>query len=35
MHSLIARESGELTDSEVQHFDQLRDNAPAEPMSFK
>ena len=30
----IAREAGGLTDAEVEHFDQLRDKTPAEPMGF-
>lgn len=30
----IAREAGGLTDAEVEHFDQLRDKTPAEPMRF-
>ena len=33
--SSIAREAGGLTDAEVEHFDQLRDKTPAEPMSFE
>lgn len=31
----IAREAGGLTDAEAEHFDQLRDKTPAEPMSFE
>ncbi len=31
----IAREAGGLTDGEVEHFDQLRDKTPAEPMRFE
>lgn len=31
----IAREAGGLTDSEVEHFDQICDQTPAEPMSFE
>lgn len=31
----IAREAGGLTDTEVEHFDQLRDKTPAEPMKFQ
>lgn len=31
----IAREAGGLTDAEVEHFDQLRDKTPAEPMRFE
>ncbi|MSS67618.1 FitA-like ribbon-helix-helix domain-containing protein, partial [Xylella fastidiosa] len=28
----IAREAGGLTDAEVEHFNQLRDKTPTEPM---
>jgi plasmid stability protein len=31
----IAREADGLTDAEAEHFDQLRDKTPAEPMSFE
>lgn len=31
----IAREAGGLTDSEVTHFEQLREHAPAEPMNLE
>ncbi|WP_068636579.1 FitA-like ribbon-helix-helix domain-containing protein [Thauera butanivorans] len=31
----IAREAGGLTDAEAEHFNQLRDRTPAEPMSFE
>ncbi|EPE93973.1 FitA-like ribbon-helix-helix domain-containing protein [Rhizobium grahamii] len=31
----IARDAGGLTDAEAEHFHQLRDKTPAEPMSFK
>jgi plasmid stability protein len=31
----IAREAGGLTDAEAEHFDQLRDKTPAEPMRFE
>lgn len=31
----IAREAGGLTDAESERFNQLRDKAPAEPMSFE
>ena len=31
----IAREAGGLTDAEVEHFNQLRDQSPAEPMRFE
>jgi plasmid stability protein len=31
----IAREAGGLTDAEAEHFDQLRDRTPAEPMRFE
>lgn len=31
----IAREAGELTDAEIEHFNDLRDKTPAEPMSFE
>lgn len=31
----IAREAGGLTDAEVEHFNQLRDKTPAEPMRFE
>lgn len=31
----IACEAGGLTDAEAEHFDQLRDKAPAEPMKFE
>ncbi|MEW9617738.1 Arc family DNA-binding protein [Shinella sp. S4-D37] len=31
----IAREAGGLTDVEWERFNQLRDKAPAEPMSFE
>lgn len=30
----IAREAGGLTETEVEHFEQLRDKTPAEPMGF-
>lgn len=30
----IAREAGGLADDEAEHFNQLRDKTPAEPMSF-
>jgi plasmid stability protein len=30
----IAREAGGLTHAEAEHFNQLRDKTPAEPMSF-
>ncbi len=31
----IAHEAGGLTDAEAEHFNQLRDKTPAEPMSFE
>ena len=31
----IAREAGGLTDAEAEHFNQLRDRTPAEPMRFE
>jgi plasmid stability protein len=31
----IACEAGGLTDAEAEHFDQLRDKAPTEPMRFE
>lgn len=31
----IAREAGGLTDAEAEHFNQLRDKTPAEPVSFE
>lgn len=31
----IAREAGELTEAEVEYFNQLRDKTPAEPMGFE
>lgn len=31
----IAREAGGLTDSEAEHFEQLRDKTLAEPMRFE
>ncbi|KWV55940.1 plasmid stability protein stbC [Rhizobium altiplani] len=31
----IARDAGGLTDAEAEHFNQLRDKTPAEPMSFE
>ena len=31
----IAREAGGLTDAEAEHFNQLRDKTPAEPMRFE
>ena len=31
----IAREAGGLTDDEAEHFEQLRDKTPAEPMRFE
>ena len=31
----IAREAGGLTDAEMEHFDQIRDKTPAEPMRFE
>ena len=31
----IAREAGGLTDAEAEHFTQLRDKTPAEPMGFE
>ena len=31
----IAREAGGLTDAEAEHFTQLRDKTPAEPMRFE
>jgi len=33
--SSIAREAGGLTDAEAEHFNQLRDKTPAEPMRFE
>lgn len=31
----IAREAGGLTDDEAEHFNQLRDKTPVEPMRFE
>lgn len=31
----IAREAGGLTDAEAEHFNQLRDKTPAEPMRLE
>ena len=31
----IAREAGGLTDAEAEHFNQLRDKTPTEPMRFE
>lgn len=31
----IAREAGGLTDAEAEHFNQLRDKTPVEPMRFE
>ncbi len=31
----IAQEAGGLTDAEVEHFNQLRDRTPTEPMKFE
>ena len=31
----IAREAGGLTNAEAEHFDQLRDRTPAEPLRFE
>ena len=31
----IAREAGGLTDAEAEHFNQLRDKTPDEPMRFE
>lgn len=31
----IAREAGGLTDTEAEHFDQIRDKTLAEPMRFE
>jgi antitoxin FitA len=31
----IAREAGGMSDGEVEHFNQLRDKTPAEPMRFE
>ena len=31
----IARDAGGMSDAEVEHFNQLRDQTPAEPMSFE
>jgi prevent-host-death family protein len=31
----IAREAGGLTDAEAEHFNQLRDKTPAEPLRFE
>ena len=31
----IAREAGPLSAAEAQHFSQLRDQTPAQPMSFE
>lgn len=31
----IAREAGGMTDAEAEHFNQLRDKTPAEPMRFE
>ncbi|MCA1490682.1 Arc family DNA-binding protein [Ensifer sp. NBAIM29] len=31
----IAREAGGLTDAEAEHFNQLRDKTPADPVSFE
>lgn len=33
--SSIAREAGGLTDDEAEHFDQVRDRTPSEPMRFE
>ncbi len=31
----IAREAGGLTNAEAEHFDQVRDRTPAEPLRFE
>lgn len=31
----IAREAGGLSEAEAEHFSQLRDKSPAEPMKFE
>lgn len=31
----IAREAGGLTQAEAEHFDQIRDKTPVEPMRFE
>lgn len=31
----IAREAGGLTDAEAEHFNEIRDTTPAEPMRFE
>jgi antitoxin FitA len=31
----IAREAGGLTDAEAEHFNEIRDKTPAEPMRFE
>lgn len=31
----IARQAGGLTEAEAEHFNQLRDKTPAEPMRFE
>ena len=31
----IARDAGGMSDAEVEHFNQLRDKTPAEPMRFE
>ncbi|ODR92188.1 FitA-like ribbon-helix-helix domain-containing protein [Sinorhizobium alkalisoli] len=31
----IAREAGGLSDAEAEHFNQLRDKTPADPVSFE
>ncbi len=31
----IARDAGPLTEAEAEHFNQLRDTTPAEPMRFE
>lgn len=35
MLASIAREAGGLTDAQAEHFNQLRDSTPAEPMRFE
>jgi hypothetical protein len=35
MLASIAREAGGLSDAEAEHFNQLRDQTPAEPMRFE
>ena len=35
MLSAIASEAGGLTDTEAEHFNQLRDKTPTEPMRFE